>query len=353
MPPKRTYSRAPPANEAICSGPLRKSGIPKSISRNGPERIRPSKRVRSGKDERELAVAEGTSGNIGKAGNINRSEAIVIPLCEGEDDNILENGGSVPNGTSAAQGTLPDQNDDPSNAINPAESHDIPFYNEIGADIATIYVGREAVLFRVHKKLLCAKVPYFERFLDENGDILKLVDDSPECFDLPLEWVYNNRLRMLKSRLDSESGTYNTSWNPIALYIFARRLDLGEFMVRIIDLMRQVDFRQNSHYDARKIRQVFHDDALCEGISDLQNYVVELTVYIIRTAKTDSDPTIDTTDLLDLMQIEMFAEEFILFNRQNKAIDPRKTANTCIYHTHEENFCRAQKYSPKYRISTE
>ncbi|KAJ8060752.1 hypothetical protein OCU04_011056 [Sclerotinia nivalis] len=330
MPPKRTSSHTPPVNE----------------------HTRSPKRVRSEKDKSASPVEDVTSSNTGKTGNINGSGAKVIPVSESEDYNIPKNGDSIPIGASAAQGTLPDQNDDPSDSIDPAKSYEIPFYNEIGAEITTIYVGSEAVLFRVPKKLLCAKVPYFEKLLDENGNILKLEDDSPECFGLLLEWVYNNRLRMLKSRLDEESRTYKTSWNPIALYSFARKLDLGELMDRIIDLMRQVDFEQNSHYDARAIRWVFHGDALCDEISDLQSYVVELTVYIIRTAKTDSDPTIDTTDLLDLMQIEMFAEEFIFFNRQNEAIDPRKTSNACIYHTHEEKFCRAQKYSPKYQIST-
>jgi BTB/POZ domain len=64
-----------------------------------------------------------------------------------------------------------------------------------------IYVGPEWQNFRVHKKLLCARVPYFKDLVEDKGYIgyAPFPDQDPEAFDALLGWVYTGELRASSS----------------------------------------------------------------------------------------------------------------------------------------------------------
>jgi hypothetical protein len=60
-----------------------------------------------------------------------------------------------------------------------------------------IYVGPENRHFPLYKKFLCDRIPYFESILhhsDHDGYAV-FPDDSWECFNLFLDWVYTRRLQ--------------------------------------------------------------------------------------------------------------------------------------------------------------
>jgi hypothetical protein len=73
-----------------------------------------------------------------------------------------------------------------------------------------IFVGSEKQRFYVHKNILCAHVPYFEKmfcsqFLESEQQSAKLPEEDPATFGLLLEWVYG------KGRLEPLDISKNTS----------------------------------------------------------------------------------------------------------------------------------------------
>jgi hypothetical protein len=62
----------------------------------------------------------------------------------------------------------------------------------MGTEMVDIYVGPKERLFRVHKALLCKKVPYFDKmfngeFREASQNVAKFPDDHPAAFDRLLQ----------------------------------------------------------------------------------------------------------------------------------------------------------------------
>ncbi|KAB8298567.1 hypothetical protein EYC80_000746 [Monilinia laxa] len=237
---------------------------------------------------------------------------------------------------------------EPSLKIDVVKTWNVSFANSLGTRMCRFYIGKEDILFLVHKKVLCRKVPYFRPLLRQSHDVLHLEDDSPECFDLLLEWVYNDTLRPLVSRKQDETRqNYTTSWDPLALYAYARKLDLETLMNHTLDLIRHVDNAQKSFHGIQAIQKVFHPDAMLQVPSPLQVYVVQLAVHMMRIKEQGKYYTIETADFVTLLQLRGFAEQFVNANRWRDVRDPRApfVHNKCSYHAHhDDKACEAQKY---------
>jgi hypothetical protein len=96
-----------------------------------------------------------------------------------------------------------------------------------------LFVGPEATLFRVHKKILCDKVPYFDKMF--NGGFLEatemkaiLPEDDPVVYGLLLEWVYSG----CYAKLDIKDHTSSSGpfIERIKLYAFAEKICLVPLM---------------------------------------------------------------------------------------------------------------------------
>ncbi|TEY69492.1 hypothetical protein BOTCAL_0115g00120 [Botryotinia calthae] len=65
-----------------------------------------------------------------------------------------------------------------------------------GAEIVDLYVGEEKEHFRVHKTMLCTKIPYFEKmfksgeFVGSSTSTAFFPEDHAATFDILIEWVY-------------------------------------------------------------------------------------------------------------------------------------------------------------------
>jgi hypothetical protein len=87
-------------------------------------------------------------------------------------------------------------------------------YRSIGTEAVTIYVGENRKAFIVHKDFLCQRVPYFSKtfkgqFLEAQERAVHLKDDadSPEAFELFINWLYRDTLPPLGS---SKEGFYSS-----------------------------------------------------------------------------------------------------------------------------------------------
>jgi BTB/POZ domain len=77
----------------------------------------------------------------------------------------------------------------------------------MGAEIVTITVetisdhGTIVEPFKVHKKILCQKIPYFDKMFNEGWtetgtQSATLPDDDPKAFKLLVGWVYGGKIEV-------------------------------------------------------------------------------------------------------------------------------------------------------------
>lgn len=78
--------------------------------------------------------------------------------------------------------------------------------------MVNLYVGKgtKRTHFHIHRAILCRKIPYFEKmfgggFKEGIWKTGEFPEDSPDAFDVLLEWVYTDVLRPFQW-LKSESG---------------------------------------------------------------------------------------------------------------------------------------------------
>jgi hypothetical protein len=72
--------------------------------------------------------------------------------------------------------------------------------SRLGNDIVTLKVGENEDEFVVHKKLLCSRIPYFDKMFQDPwqesvASIATFPEDTPESFDLLITWLYTNTIR--------------------------------------------------------------------------------------------------------------------------------------------------------------
>lgn len=107
----------------------------------------------------------------------------------------------------------------------------------MGADTVDIYVGSEEHHFRVHKDILCKKVPYFDKmfnsgFSEAASSSATFPEDYADSFDVLLGWVYYGQLRELtiltknSPQTEDGDGSVKTSWCPSEAHCLAEKLCL-------------------------------------------------------------------------------------------------------------------------------
>jgi hypothetical protein len=108
----------------------------------------------------------------------------------------------------------------------------------MGSDIVKVFVGQERQLYQLHKTLLCAKYPYFQKCLGSNfeegcqGEVV-LEEENPCLFDNLVLWLYSQPLT--KEAFDEAVG--------VRAYLLADRFCMEGFRHYIVDRIRERDGR--------------------------------------------------------------------------------------------------------------
>lgn len=103
-----------------------------------------------------------------------------------------------------------------------------------------IFVGPEKQLFRLHKQVLCERVPYFDKmfnggFKEAKEGRATLPEDTVDAFDLLVGWVYSGDVRPLVQVDCTEKCKMCTNWDAPVAYELASKLCLPELMNRVMD----------------------------------------------------------------------------------------------------------------------
>ncbi|TGO60644.1 hypothetical protein BOTNAR_0142g00150 [Botryotinia narcissicola] len=106
------------------------------------------------------------------------------------------------------------------------------FLKKAGSQMVDIRVGEEMKLFRVHKSLLCTRVPYFNKmfnsgFSESKTNSAVLREDGHEAFDVLVDWVYT-------SILPRDAGF----WGLVEVYVLADKICLPELMDQVMDTIQ-------------------------------------------------------------------------------------------------------------------
>ena len=112
----------------------------------------------------------------------------------------------------------------------------------MGEEIVDLYVGTGAnrKLFRVHKTLLCNRIPYFKKmfsggFKEATENTAEFPEDSPEAFDILQGWVYKDTLPKVNISTVSGNG-YKEAWNIVDLYMLADKFCFFSLRDEIVNI---------------------------------------------------------------------------------------------------------------------
>lgn len=204
-----------------------------------------------------------------------------------------------------------------------------------------IYVGKERKHFRVHKSLLCKKVPYFDKMFNGNfqeaaKNQAEFAEDDVIAFDVLTRWIYTGSVRKLK--FISESGDDKMlNINPYSAYCVADKFCLPQLMDRFMSAIMEFSSRNRTIAGPRHVKVVYEKTP---ESSPLRRFIVQQWFYTI-SRPGESDKGWNTM-LKEIMRIEDFSGDFINFMQGKGGMnpeDPRKLPHCEFHHHSKEEDC--------------
>jgi hypothetical protein len=207
-----------------------------------------------------------------------------------------------------------------------------------------LHVGPTKKLFRVHKTLLCKKIPYFKKmfnggFKESSEGVGSFPEDTEESFDILIKCVYLGTLRSLTF---SKNSRRNWMENPnlLSIYTLADKLCLPELMDNLTNSYIEGSIKHNFFPNCSYIDIIWAKTR--DGVS-LRKYVVHARHWFTSgQARTEDNLKLWPTSSLR----ELFVKHPSLLTAyldlvRNTPIgqapkDPR-TMPRCVFHEHGEN----------------
>jgi hypothetical protein len=194
----------------------------------------------------------------------------------------------------------------------------------MGTEMVDLYVGDKEKHFRVHKKLLCSKVPYFDNmfngsFAESQTDTAKFPEDGPIAFDILQGWLYTGRLR--KALIRHSNGDVTSSWCPCEVYSLAEKLCLPSLMNELMDQWVGCD-QEHCVLPVLEIiaRAYIHTSANSEP----RRYVSRVVHYLLCDSSVIEAPRIWPTDEIHklMMQYPALNLDVLRLMRMHTRIGP-------------------------------
>jgi hypothetical protein len=205
----------------------------------------------------------------------------------------------------------------------------------MATDMVDLIVGQQKKLFRVHKYVLCKKVPYFDKMFKgawkEASDKIGIVsEDTVEAFDLLIAWVYFDTIRPLE-RISSDR---RFSWDPIPFWKLADKFCPPKLQDEIMDISHTSYHTSNVVLSHNQIESCYKDTL--EG-SPLRRYAVQTLIYVLFNFDNVLAWSI-TTFQAALKSNDDLAKDYLTAVRgirQKSTPDPRMLPK-CDFHAHEK-----------------
>jgi hypothetical protein len=128
-----------------------------------------------------------------------------------------------------------------------------------------LYVGPEKTRFPVSRYLLCQKIPYFEkmfqgdRFVEAQTGVAFFPEDSPEAFDLLIQWVHGYGVREMhrSKQEDCQNDWKCVSYDAEAFYCLAEKLCLPKLQNLIMIALQSWDREHGTEYPVERMVKVY------------------------------------------------------------------------------------------------
>lgn len=230
------------------------------------------------------------------------------------------------------------------------------FLSIAGTQMIDLFVGPDKKLIRVHKGILCRRIPYFDKmfngpWVESANNSAIFPDDTFESFDMLIGWVYSGRL----SQLNHEDGyeRFTHSWRR--LYLICEKLCLSELMDELLDNLRDAQRVHNKLYNLYCVKEMYKESQKGSGY---RLYGLHTLIFVFRSPKSIFKthwPTHLIQSILkdddDLCKDFLAALRDEVSNGKAKT-DPR-VGNNCVYHRHKiDEECTQKQNKLKRKIST-
>ncbi|TGO18015.1 hypothetical protein BTUL_0013g00920 [Botrytis tulipae] len=111
-----------------------------------------------------------------------------------------------------------------------------PSLSNLGIETVDLYIGSSRTHYRVHKNVLCTKIPYFNKmfnggFSEASSNSAEFPEDAIGSSDVLLKWAYSQYHPLRPLNLDSPEPT-GSNWNTISFYLLMDKL------FQLVDIIR-------------------------------------------------------------------------------------------------------------------
>ncbi|TVY82152.1 Reducing polyketide synthase [Lachnellula suecica] len=209
------------------------------------------------------------------------------------------------------------------------------FLEQIGTEIVDIFVGPEERLFRVHKTLLCERIPYFEKmfqggFKETVEGTARMPEDDSDAFDALLDMVvYHDKIRPLAS-VNNNDGSQSLNWDPIGFYGLAEKLCLFGIADHIMDAVLIYHSRTQQVPSVDFVHRAYSKTT---ENSKLRKYAARAIFYALQKFE-GSISGWKTSEVQKLFEDHPdFSRDFIDIVRDEIPRDPREM-KSCYFHVH-------------------
>lgn len=196
-----------------------------------------------------------------------------------------------------------------------------------------ILVGPDKELFRVHKNLLCARMPVFDNmfnggFKEAAEDRAKLPEDDPRTFEFVLEWLYTSQFRQIPyERIMLLAPLY------CSLYAFAEKYCQSELMD--FAMSSYLTFLQN-HRRLPSVQDIeFTYEHTASG-SPLRRLMVQSLSWVI-VNKPNKGEWVSGSLCKVLHASKELLMDYLDYNRMRVAkevVNPISWTDECYFHVH-------------------
>lgn len=231
----------------------------------------------------------------------------------------------------------------------------------MGLDMVTLTVGTSQKVFKVHRKILCDRIPYFDKmfrglFQEAITSTAIFPEDDPGMFDLLLRWVYDGTIpsvtwsgrdkdgnggdnegdegEFINENDDSEQDYYDywaTNWNPLRLYILADKLNVTEVMDRVMDEYTLGLKLHTLEPDAEDYELVYKSSP---AGSVLRKYHAHCFAWEL--VNYEHENTWFQTMMVDFPDLAKDIVPHLRGTAESKMVHPRDVLPSCEYHSHEK-----------------
>ncbi len=210
-------------------------------------------------------------------------------------------------------------------------------FNFASSKVISVLVGPDKKAYTLHKDLLCAHSPFFQKclessFLEKKQDQVELPEDSPEVFEHFINWIYREDVIKPTDQASLELA--------IQTYVFADKLCMTTFKNRIMTRIRAYHETAGVHLDSLALwRSLDVPDKL-----PLERFLFDMAGYDMLRHRRKY--FLRATGSAKRGDVDSIAEEngplvadllWTVLQAANQKIENPATLKGCQYHEHAED----------------